>query len=131
LLVTNPFGCRCPSISPTPRLHLSLIEKKKGTYLIVFDCFTLTKRLSPTLLPWLHPGPVALPVPLVEHVNEPQSEGELARLQAAVRRGCPFGADGWVREAAGRLRWESTLWPRGRPRKARPTATPTGETGLF
>src|SRR5262249_16891753 len=48
---------------------------KKGTYLIVFDCFALTtglalvpsdcfpltKRVPPPLLPWLHPGPVALP----------------------------------------------------------------------
>jgi len=83
------------------------------------------------LLPWLHPGPVALPAPWVEHVKEPQTEAGLARLRAAVRRGCPFGADGWVREAAGRLGLESTLRPRGRPRRARQTAAPPDEAGLF
>jgi len=83
------------------------------------------------LLPWLHPGPVDLPPSWVEHVNEPQSEGELGRLREDVRRGCPFGADGWVRKPVGRLGWESTLRPRRRPRRARPTATPPGEAGLF
>jgi putative transposase len=91
---------------------------------------SLAERLSPPLLPWLHPGPVALPASWVEHVNEPQTEAELARLREAVRRGCPFGADGWVRETAGRLGLECTLRPRGRPRRPRPTAPP-GEGELF
>jgi hypothetical protein len=55
----------------------------------------------------------------------------LARLREAVRRDCPFGADGWVRETAGRLGVESTLRPRGRPRKVRPTAAPPGDAGLL
>jgi hypothetical protein len=40
---------------------------------------------------------LALPASWVEHVHEPHPEAELARLQEAVRRGCPFGADDWVR----------------------------------
>jgi putative transposase len=108
----------------------------KGKYLIVlcreqWRWSSLAERVAPPLLPWLQPGPVQLPAPWVEHVNEPQTEAELTRLREAVRRVCRFGADGGVRETAGRLGFESTLRLRGRPRKARPTATPPGEAGLF
>jgi hypothetical protein len=108
----------------------------KGAYLIVlcreqWRWSSLAERMSPPLLPWLHPGPGVLPASRAEHVHEPQTEAELARLREAVRRGSPFGAEGWVREAAGRWGLESTLRPRGRPRKARPTAAPPGEAGLF
>ena len=49
-------------------------------------------------------------------VNEPQTQAELDRLQASVQRGSPFGAEGWVREAAERFEVFSTLRARGRPK---------------
>ena len=42
---------------------------------------------------------------------------ELASVRESLRRGSPFGSDDWQREAAERLGLQSTLRPRGRPRK--------------
>lgn len=42
---------------------------------------------------------------------------EREQLQWCIRRGCPFGDAGWVETAARRLGLESTMRPRGRPRK--------------
>jgi putative transposase len=53
----------------------------------------------------------------VETVNRPQTEAELHR---SVKRGTPFGSATWQVRIAKRLGLESTLHPRGRPRKERP-----------
>lgn len=53
----------------------------------------------------------------VDHVNMPQTEAELAALRRCVTRGCPFGEATWCDKMAGQLGLESTLRPRGRPRK--------------
>jgi putative transposase len=53
----------------------------------------------------------------LEHVNEPQTEAEVERLRECSRRGRPFGDSLWMTAAARRLGLESTLRPRGRPRK--------------
>jgi putative transposase len=50
-------------------------------------------------------------------VNEPLSVGDLERLRHSVVRGTPFGTDSWTNRAAKRLGLESTLRPRGRPKK--------------
>lgn len=50
-------------------------------------------------------------------VTEPLSAKEQKRLQWSIRRGAPFGNDSWVESTARRLALESTLRPRGRPRK--------------
>ncbi|MFO0957832.1 MAG: transposase [Isosphaeraceae bacterium] len=76
-------------------------------------------RLSP-------PGPVALePTGLLpaapawaDHVEQPMSEAELSALRRCVIRGKPYGDDAWSRRAAELLGLESSLRPRGRPRKA-------------
>ena len=62
--------------------------------------------------------PVALPTNWLELVHEPQSEPEVAALRASIDRGTPFGSQTWQRRAAKHLGLESTLRPRGRPRKA-------------
>jgi REP-associated tyrosine transposase len=61
--------------------------------------------------------PVTCPRNWIEHVNTPQTEAELQALQRSVDRGSPFGNDRWQRRVANRLGLESTLRPRGRPRK--------------
>jgi putative transposase len=54
----------------------------------------------------------------VRRVNEPLSKKELEAVRWSVKRGSPFGMETWVESIARRLDLESTLRPRGRPRKA-------------
>ena len=53
----------------------------------------------------------------VEHVNAPHTEAELSALRRSVQRGCPFGASSWCDQMVRRLGLESTLRPRGRPKR--------------
>ena len=53
----------------------------------------------------------------VEHVNAPHTEAELSALRRSVQRGCPFGESSWGDRMVRRLGLESTLRPRGRPKK--------------
>ena len=50
-------------------------------------------------------------------VNQPQTEAELKALRRCVHRSQPYGSDDWVKRAAVTLGLESTLRPRGRPKK--------------
>jgi putative transposase len=63
----------------------------------------------------------AWPVPRkanwVEYVNAPQSEAEVAAVRYSVQRGSPFGDESWSDKTVRRLALESTLRPRGRPKK--------------
>jgi putative transposase len=63
----------------------------------------------------------AWPLPRVaswlDHVNSPQTEAELAALRRCVNRGSPFGSDTWTERTIRSLALESTIRPRGRPRK--------------
>ena len=54
----------------------------------------------------------------VDHVNTPQTEAELAVIRRSVTRGSPFGEETWIAKAVRELSLESTLRPRGRPKKA-------------
>jgi len=65
----------------------------------------------------LHPGSVPLATDWLRLVNQPQSEVELEALRRSVARGSPYGSDGWVQALVQRLGLESTVRPRGRPRK--------------
>ncbi len=50
-------------------------------------------------------------------VNQLQTEAELKALRRSVHRSQPYGSDDWVKRAAVTLGLESTLRPRGRPKK--------------
>ncbi|HET6250341.1 MAG TPA: transposase [Tepidisphaeraceae bacterium] len=78
---------------------------------------------SPELRAMLSDCPVAIPRNWVELVNRPESPEELEALRTAVRRSAPFGSPKWVLKTATKLGLESSLRPRGRPRKypAKPT----------
>src|SRR5713226_687587 len=65
----------------------------------------------------LHPGPVALATDWLQLVNESQTEAELEAMRRSVARGRPYGSDGWVQAVVQRLGLQSTVRPRGRPRK--------------
>jgi len=67
----------------------------------------------PTLDDW----PLPRPHDWLHFVNQPQTEAELAAVRDAVQRGHPFGSPGWQEATAKQLGLESTLRPRGRPRK--------------
>jgi putative transposase len=66
---------------------------------------------------YLSIGPVPRPHPWLEWVNQPLTEAELEALRRSVQRGTPFGGLGWVQRTAQRQHLETTLRPRGRPRK--------------
>jgi putative transposase len=69
------------------------------------------------LVKLLSPWPVSMPRDWVEKVNEPQTEVDLESLRTSVQRGSPFGGESWSATVARKLGLESTLRPRGRPRK--------------
>jgi len=68
---------------------------------------------------YLVQGPVPRPRKWLEWVNEPLTERELAEVRRSVARGTPYGESSWQGRIAKQLGLESTLRPRGRPRKDR------------
>jgi putative transposase len=73
---------------------------------------------GPAVADW----PVDRPARWVELVNEPLAERELERLRTSVARGRPYGEAAWTESAAKRGRLQSSLRPRGRPRKVEQAA---------
>lgn len=63
--------------------------------------------------------PVPRPVDWLKHVNRAQSESEHATIRRSVARGTPLGGPRWTQRAVSELGLESTVRPRGRPRKER------------
>ncbi|MBL8816987.1 MAG: transposase [Planctomyces sp.] len=66
----------------------------------------------------LSPWPIRRSSGWLEHVNTPQSEGELEAIRRCVNRGCPFGDEAWSSTATKLLGLESTMRPLGRPKTA-------------
>jgi len=66
---------------------------------------------------YLHPGPFPRGDEWIAWVNRPETEAELAALRRCSERGTPYGTKHWQRITARRLGLESSLRPRGRPRK--------------
>ena len=67
---------------------------------------------------WLDPGPVARPADWSDWVDQPLTPDETAQVETSLKRGRPFGGDGWVTATAARLGLAASLRPIGRPRKA-------------
>lgn len=61
--------------------------------------------------------PIDRPRNWVQRVNQPETNAELQSLRQSVNRGSPFGGVVWVRRVVSQLGLESTLRPRGRPRR--------------
>ena len=72
---------------------------------------------TPTDRQWLSPWPLPEPRAWRQLVNAPQTEGELEAIRRSVMRGQPYGRADWVQQTARSLGLETTLRPRGRPRK--------------
>ena len=61
--------------------------------------------------------PVAPPRNWVASVNRPETPEELDALRICVARGRPFGGERWLARTTQRLGLDTTLRPRGRPKK--------------
>ncbi len=80
-----------------------------------------------SLYRWLHGSAAerellsAWPIPRkrgwLDHVNKPLTELEYEALQRCLDRGSPFGDDAWNARKIKQLGLESTITPRGRPKK--------------
>jgi len=81
-------------------------------------------RLARTYGGLLDLAPVPEPADWAAFVASDLSESELDRIQTSVRRQSPYGPELWMQQIARNLELESTLRPRGRPRK---TPRPSGE----
>jgi putative transposase len=65
----------------------------------------------------LSPWPLARAPRWAQRVNQPLTAAELRAVRTSVNRGAPFGDEAWVQRIAQQLNLQSTLRPRGRPRK--------------
>ena len=61
--------------------------------------------------------PVSKPQNYIEWLNEPQTSDEEESIQKSIKRNSPFGEDLWVSKIVKKLGIESTIRPRGRPKK--------------
>ena len=63
------------------------------------------------------PVPVEMPREWVHWIDQPLFEHELTTLRTCVNRQQPFGTEDWQAKIAATLGLQSTLRPRGRPRR--------------
>ena len=75
------------------------------------------RRAGEPLAALLAPWPVDEPADWQRYVDQPQTPAEEEALRLAIRRSRPYGRAGWVTRTAARLGLESSLRPRGRPRR--------------
>ena len=78
---------------------------------------SLRRWKTPDRPKWYSSGPVPRGDHWLKHVNQAQSEAELRALRQSVERGIPYGGERWQQKTVAALGLESTLRPRGRPRK--------------
>ena len=76
-----------------------------------------THRRQADELPRIDPWPVTRPSDWTAHVNQAGTPVEIEAVRRCVSRGTPYGQAAWVQGVVKRLGLESTLRPRGRPRK--------------
>jgi len=79
----------------------------------------------PTQPKLMSPWPIPRLPNWVDRVNQPLAASELAAVRRCADRGCPLGDAAWVKATARKLGLESTLQPRGRPKKHPPSASST------
>jgi len=75
------------------------------------------RNRNPELKRWLSAWPVDRPRNWLAAVNEPMDEPGLRTVRQSVARGAPLGTERWRNRIAARLGLDTTLRPRGRPRK--------------
>lgn len=61
--------------------------------------------------------PISEPKDYLYYLNQPQTEREEKSIQRSILRGSPYGGDVWVNKTIKKFNLESTIRPRGRPKK--------------
>lgn len=61
--------------------------------------------------------PVARPDNYLKWLNEPQSKEEEEAIEKSVQRGNPYGKNSWTEKIIKKYKLETTVRPRGRPKK--------------
>ena len=81
---------------------------------------SLSRRVSKseTNRPVVSSPPVPLPARWTNQLTSEISEDVFAGIMHCIKRSCPYGESTWVQKTAVRLEIETTLRPRGRPKKA-------------
>jgi len=80
---------------------------------------SLRLHAQPDRPAWYSDGPVRRGRGWLAHVAAPQTDAELVALRRSVERGVPYGSAPWQKKTIAKLGLESTLRPRGRPRKTK------------
>ena len=76
-------------------------------------CHTSDADAEPRLCRW----PIDKPKDWTSRVNMAMTPEEEEAVVRSIRRGQPYGAESWQKRTAARLGLESTIRPRGRPKK--------------
>ena len=95
----------------------SLGNSKKSPIAGAYRWSSHHDRSQQRLQDWMASPPIAIPVDWLQRVQSPLSQEILDRLENCVERGCPYGDASWVQKIVAKLKLESTLRPRGRPKK--------------
>lgn len=66
---------------------------------------------------WLAASPIGPPADWIGRVNRAQTDHELEQLRRCAQRGQPYGSAAWQPRLVVRLGLQSSMRPRGRPRK--------------
>ena len=66
----------------------------------------------------LNDGPVELPSDWARLIRAALNPGDLNGIANSIRRGAPFGDKRWTARTTVRLKLQSTLRPKGRPKKS-------------
>ena len=95
-------------------LRAGLVERAEE-----WCCSSLWRRLKGTAedRTLLSDWPLTRPRQWRRLVNTPQTDAELESLRRSVKRGQPYGSEGWIERVVKKLGLESSVRARGRPRK--------------
>jgi putative transposase len=93
-------------------LRASLVQRAEK-----YRWSSLSRRRTPDGREYLSEWPVPCPDNWMDYVNEGIDWRELDTLRTSTNRGTPFGDKLWVQTTAERYGLETTLTPRGRPKK--------------
>ena len=93
-------------------LHAAIVDNPNNYFWSSFAARNLEKPFG------LSDGPVVLPANWPQLVNRNITRKDRDRICHSITRGTPLGDTSWIERTAAKLSLESTLRPRGRPKKS-------------
>ncbi len=112
-----PVQKGAPMLSVCRYIESTALRAKKTLQAENWQWCSLWQRLNKNREITFSQWPTTRPRNWKTLVNSPMADGELAALDTSLLRDAPYGSSNWQRATAARLGLESTLRPRGRPRK--------------